>query len=103
MRSSLEQNRERSGKRRAVLTGGVVAEGAAHRRTVDVDQLQVQADVPCIKRVEVHAGQILGRVTEARILVAEDLRGCAVELDLLRQRIERGLNVVATIENRVDR
>src|SRR5688572_17571796 len=71
---SLEKHRESGRERGSMLSTDVVAERAADRGTVHVHELNVQAMIPRVRRVEVHPDQVLGAVPEPRNLVAEDLR-----------------------------
>src|SRR5512145_3228363 len=101
--SPSEEHRERGRVGPARLAAAVVAERAADRRAIHVDDLEVQPVIARVPGVEVRADQVLGAVTESGVLVAEDLRGRTIQLERLRYREERALQIEAAVENRRDR
>src|SRR5512136_1756596 len=60
-----EEHRECRRDGRAVLAANVVAEGAADRRVVDVNDLQVEPVIAGVEGVEVQAGEVFGAVAES--------------------------------------
>src|SRR5512136_425735 len=99
----LEEERGRHGERRPLLAADVVAEGAADRRPVHVDDLGVDAVVARVEGIEIEPGQVFIAVLEPGAVVAEDLRGRGIELELLRNREKSRLHVEARVMDAADR
>jgi hypothetical protein len=81
--------------RRALLAADVEAEQAADWRSIHLDHLEVHPVVARVERKVIRALDVLVAGAEPGVLVAEDPGRCAVELELLLERVERALHAVS--------
>src|SRR6266850_4944717 len=68
-----------------------------------MDDLDVDSVIARVGDIIIHAGEVLVAIAESRGLVAENLRGGAVEFELPRHGIERCLYIKALVQDRGDR